>query len=270
MWAKGFHVPNLFGFNDHSWVNLPRENCCWADRLFVPKANTWPAFGNVIQLCFSHFWSTSDEISQDGDCPRESFKSIMFFLSWYSIWWCLTLYDSCISLCRQTVHICIIMINCDDKIHLMHSCSYGIFVFFWFDYCDEPCWHLVFLGFFLDFVDMYVEDQPIDSKPMRMNVPWAQWISWMIHWEIMDTVEKSDFAPKAEECGPFILNHFIMKSHSIDWAEKKHIKLLLRYSIMEIRKVIGDVAWMKKTSREARDGDLPFDTCVNQTIWMKI
>ena len=31
-------------------------------------------------------------------------------------------------------------------------------------------WYFLFF-FFVDFVDIYVEDQPIDSKPMRMNFP---------------------------------------------------------------------------------------------------
>lgn len=153
MWAKGFSRAELIWFQRSFLGESTKRELLSQLGVFVPKANTWPAFGNVIQLCFSHFWSTSDEIRQDGDqsdCLRERFKSIMFFLSWYSIWWCLTLYDSCISLCRQTVHICMIMINYDDNIHL-HSCSYGIFVFFWFDYCDEPCWHLAFLVFFRGF-----------------------------------------------------------------------------------------------------------------------
>ena len=70
--------------------------------------------------------------------------------------------------------------------------------------------------------------------------------------EIMDTVEESDFAPKAEECGSFMLNHRVIKSDGLLSEKEKHINLLLRYSIMEIRKVIGDVAWMKKPAGAER------------------
>lgn len=255
---RDFHVPNLFGFNDHSWVFSTKRGFSAELTEFLFQR---PTLGQLLGTWSSYASVTSEapqmRLAKMGTV-RERFKSIMFFLSWYSIWWCLTLY-SCISLCRQTVHICIIMISYDDKIHLMHSCSYGIFVFFlvWLLW-----WALLAFGiscfFFLDFVDIYVEDQPIDSKAMRMNVPWSQWISWVIHLEIMDTVEKSDFAPQGWGVWAF---HFESFYHEItfDWLSgKKHIKLLLRYSIMEIRKVIGDVAWMKKDQPLPRDSDVPF------------
>ena len=126
---RDFHVPNLFGFNDHSWVfSTKREFSAELTEFLFQR----PTLGQLLGTWSSYASVTSEapqmRLAKMGTV-RERFKSIMFFLSWYSIWWCLTLY-SCISLCRQTVHICIIMISYDDKIHLMHSCSYGIFVFF--------------------------------------------------------------------------------------------------------------------------------------------